>query len=475
MPTDRITRSVGYAHWHYSADVPNAPAVGGWCWAENETTEFVGPKGLREDVLWLTNLPWEYHVALGANNFRHIKRIDFLPVPLDRLAQELNITPDMPEAYANAMGVLGQRLIMLGMRCYGERLLEQCLEQNTFAQAIAHTLGFTTPTDPSFLDVMAAPTSPQLDLSATAEVHREVWRNVAPYASLRHDTPREDCAVLRAQWFEHASSVLACPLPTLHEPWVEIEVAAADRLRYLQSEDLPALVEVLDVGLTSSWNALYDFSSTPHRWSRRRRWMCGMEVLFLTEIGAVEIGRIFVQPAGYVCDAMSWSLPAAGDALTLSPSAGLLAHAHWLSGAIPLTHRFWPARSMWLRASDRLRLACMLPALQGIPTLKLVSYGEGALYVHGSEEAIAEAIRRAPQVGLLPTPSMWSRTQNHTMTREESWVPDTFSPFAKAALRMSNRKLSDLLRLDAASIYSLTDESAAVREMASILKEVSNA
>ena len=450
--------SVGYAHWHYSADIPNTNSVGGWCWAEGELSEFTGPKDLRQDVLWLTNLPWEYHIALGANLHQHIKRNDFLPVPLERLAQELSISPESQDLYANALSVIASRLIALGQRSYGAGLLRHCMEQNTLAQAIAHAIGWTAPVEPLMQD---------------NELHRDIiWRNLTPHALLRYDVQREDCAVLRAPWFEHAKHVLSCPMPSVHEPWVEISVNEAHRLQYLQTEDVPAVVEVFDAALTSSWLPLYDFSSTPHRWSRRRRWMSCTEVLFLAELGAVEIGRIFIQPSGYVCDAMSWSLPNAGDALALSISAGLLAHAHWLSGAIPLTHRFWPIRAMWLRSADRLRLACILPALQGIPNLKLVGYGEGAVFLHGPQDAVTEAIRRAPHAGLSPTPSAWAMTNDRSMIQAADWIPKALSAYEKTALRLSHRPIGDLLRLDSASIYSLTDEQTAIREISGIMKEV---
>lgn len=453
-----MIRSVGYAHWNYSADVANAHSVGGWCWAEGEVSEFIGAKALDPDVLWLTNLPWEYHVALGVSQHPHIKRHDFLPVPIERLAQELVITPDNPEVYANAMSALGARLIALGQRCYGKALLTQCLAQNTLAQAIAHTLEWSMPDE---------------ELTIKGELHREiVWQNLTTHALLRHDVQREDCVVLRAPFFTHARHVLSCPTPSVHEPWVEVQVAAEDKLRYLQEDDLPAVVEVHDCALTSSWASIYDFSSTPHRWARRRRWMSSIEVQFLAELGAVEIGRIFIQPGGYICDAMVSSMPNAGDALALSISAGLLSHAHWLSTAIPLTHEFWPARAMWTRSADRLRLASVMPALQSIRGLRIVSYGEGAVYISGPTDAIAEAVRRAPQVGLAPTSSIWSATEDQSMIQEDTWLPNDLSAYEKTAIRLSNRSIADLLRLDAASIFSLTDESAAIREIASILKDL---
>jgi hypothetical protein len=453
-----MIRCVGYAHWDYNADVPSIHAIGGWCWSEGDLTEFVGAKELASDVLWLTNLPWEYHVALGIKDYPNIKRHDFLPVAIERLAQELNIQPDAQEVYANAMSALGARLIALGQRCYGKNLLQECLKQGTLAQAIAHSIGWAAPTDEGMID---------------EELHREIiWQNLTTHALLRHDVQREDCVVLRAPFFTHAKNVLACPTPSVHEPWLEIHLAQADRLRYIQQEDLPAIVEVHDCALTSSWASLYDFSSTPHRWARRRRWMSSIEVQFLAELGAVEIGRIYIQPAGYICDATLSSMPNAGEALSLSMSAGLLSHAHWLSTAIPLTHRFWPARAMWARSADRLRLTSAVAALQSIRNLRIVSYGEGAVYISGPSDAVAQAISNAPHVGLAPTASTWAATSDHSMIKNETWLPQDFSAYEKAAIRLSNCTIADLLRLDAASIYSLTDESAAIGEIASILKTI---
>lgn len=452
--------SVGYAHWHYNADVPSPHAAGGWCWAEGDISEFTGASSLRQDVLWLTNLPWEYHVSLGTYKYPHIKRNDFLPVPLDRLAQELAIDHEDQALYANAVAVLGSRLIALGVRCYGASLLEECMRQGTFAQAIAHAMGWRAPSESTIDD----------------ELHRDIiWRNLAPKAQLRHDVQREDCAVLRAPWFSHAKGVLSCPIPSMSEDWVEVEVAPQDRLNYLRQEDLPAVVEMHDTALTSSWSPIYDLASSPLRWSRKRRWMASNEVLFLADQQCgMELGRIFIQPGGYVCDALTWSMPNSGDALTLSISAGLLAHGHWLSGAIPLTHRFWPLRSMWLRAADRLRIASMLPALQGIPGLRLVSYGEGAVYVHGPQEALTEATLRAPHIGLSPTQSSWRGGADMRLTQRQDWLPDSIGSFDTAAYRLSDRPISVLLRLDAAAIRSLTDENAAVIELAAIMREVSN-
>ncbi len=453
-----MIRSVGYAHWNYSADVPNAHSIGGWCWAEGELTEFIGAKALDANVLWLTNLPWEYHVALGVSLYPHIKRHDFLPVPIERLTQELCIQPDNQNTYANAVSTLCARLIALGQRCYGTALLQQCLDQNTLAQAIAHTLGWSAPVDEHMVG---------------GELHRDIiWQNLTTHALLRHDVLREDCVVLRAPFFAHAKHVLTCPTPSVHEPWIEVQVDAADRQRYIRELDLPAVVEVHDCALTASWASLYDFSCTPHRWARKRRWMSSIEVQFLAELGAIEIGRIYIQPAGYICDAMVSSMPNAGDALALSISAGLLSHAHWLSTAIPLTHQFWPARAMWARSADRLLLASNVAALQSIRSLRIVAYGEGAVYISGPGEALSEAIRRAPLIGLAPTPSMWAATQDHAMIQEETWLPNQLSAYEKTAIRLSNRSIGDLLRLDAASIYSLTDEPSAIREIASILKDL---
>lgn len=458
--TDHMALSVGYAHWNYNADVPSPHAAGGWCWAEGDISEFTGADTLREDVLWLTNLPWEYHVSLGTHKFPHLKRNDFLPVPLDRLAQELAIDPQDQSLYANAMAVIGSRLISLGVRCYGPTLLQECMRQSTFAQAVANTMGWRAPSDAKIED----------------ELHREIiWQNLAPKSQLRHDTLRDDCAILRAPWFTHAKVVLSCPIPSMTEDWIEVEVALHDRLNYLRQEDLPAVVELHDVALTSSWSSIYDLASSPLRWSRKRRWMASNEVLFLAEHHcAMELGRIFIQPGGYICDALTWNMPNAGDALTLSISAGLLAHGHWLSGAIPLTHRYWPLRSMWLRAADRLRIATMLPALQGIPGLKLVSYGEGAVYIAGPPEALTEATLRAPHIGLSPTQSSWSAGADMSITQKPDWLPSSQGSFDKASFRLSNRPISDLLRLDAAAIHSLTDENAAVMQIAEILKEVTH-
>lgn len=452
--------SVGYAHWLYNADVPSPHAAGGWCWAEGDITEFTGAGALRDDVLWLTNLPWQYHVSLGTHKHPHIKRIDFLPVPLDRLAQELAIDPEDQALFANAMAVLGSRLIALGVRCYGPQLLEECMRQSTFAQAIAHTLGWQAPADAAIED----------------ELHRDIiWRNLAPKSQLRHDIPPEDCAVLRAPWFSHAKSILSCPIPSVNEDWVEVAVAPRDRMAYLRQEDLPAIVEVHEPALTASWSSIYDLSSSPLRWSRKRRWMASNEVLFLADTHcAMELGRIYVQPGGYICDALTWGMPNAGDALALSISAGLLSHAHWLSGAIPLTHRFWPLRSMWLRAADRMIMATMLPALQGIAGLRLVSYGEGALYLSGPPEALTEATLRAPHIGLSPTQSSWAGGADKRLAKKPDWLPKSLGSFDAASYRLSNRPITDLLRLDSAAIHSLTDPNAAVMQIAAILKEVTN-
>lgn len=453
--------SVGYAHWHYNADVPTPHSIGGWCWAEGEISEFIGAAGLRTDVLWLTNLPWEYHISLGTHLHPHIKRIDFLPVPLDRLAHELAIDPEDQSLYANAVAVLASRLITLGVRCYGKDLLQQCMDHSTFAQAIAHCIGWRAPADDA----------------VNAELHREIiWRNLTPKSQLRYDILHDDCAVLRTPWFSHAKAVLSCPIPSMEGEWVEIEVPSQDRLDYLRREDLPAVVEVHDAVLSSSWSSIYDLSSTPLRWSRKRRWMSSNEALFLADNGcAVELGRIFIQPSGYVCDALAWSMPNAGGALTLSISAGLLAHGHWLSGAIHLTHNFWPLRSMWLRAADRLRMATLLPTFQGITGLKLVSYGEGALYVSGPAEAVSEAILRAPQTGMSPTQSSWNACADKSVVQSPDWLPDSMGPYEKAAYRFSNRSIADLLRLDAAAILSLTDQNAAVQKIAALMKEVTHA
>ncbi len=452
--------SVGYAHWHYNTDIPNSNGVGGWCWAEGELSEFSNALDLSKNVLWLTNLPWEFHIAIGAAQHKHIKRNDFLPVPLEKLAQELSISPLSQELYANALSVIGARIIALGQRCYGAGLLQQCLEQNTLSQAIAHLMGWIPPQDARMID---------------EELHRDIiWRNLTPHALLRYDVPKADCAILRAPWFLHAKTVLSCPLPSVHEPWIEIDVPQTERLRYLQTTDVPAVVEIHDAAITSTWSSIYDFSASANRWSRKRRWMCSPEVLFLGELGSLEIGRIFIQPTGYVCDAMAWSLPNAGDALALSISAGLLAHAHWLSGSVPLTHRFWPIRAMWLHSADRLRLACMLPALQGISGLKLVGYGEGSISVHGSSESIGEVIRRAPHAGISPTPSTWAMTEERAMIQQAGWIPPGLSVYETTVLSLSNRPIGDLLRLDSASIHSLTDENAAIREIAGILKELKN-
>ena len=451
-----MPQSVGYAHWHYNADVANARNVGGWAWSEGEVFDFVGHAALRDDVLWLTNLPWEYHIALGCHGSPHIKRSDFLPVPLERLTQELNITPDDKALFGNAIAVIGSRLIVLAHQSYGKKVIDYCMRYNTIAQAIAHALG-----------------SPQVtDDIQNHEVHSDiVWQNLAPHAVLQHKVQRENCAVLRAPFFAHAQHVLTCPLPSIAEEWIEIEVEPSQRLKYLRAEELPVIVEVLDVALTSSMSNLYDFSSTPHRWSRRRKWMCSTEVIFLADSGGVEIGRMFIQPAGYVCDALTWSLPQAGAALALSLSAGLLAHAHWLSGAIPLTHRFWPARGMWLRTADRLKLAATLPALGGIKELQIIGYGEGAVSIFGSPDAIAEAIWRAPNIGLAPTSSTWAATTDRSAVQDPDWLPASASPYEVAALRLSHRPIADILRLDAASIYSLTDEKSAIREIALLIKE----
>lgn len=453
--------SVGYAHWDYNADVPTPHAAGGWCWVNGDMMEFSGAHTLREKVLWLTNLPWEYWASLGIHHYPNIKRNDFLPVPLDRLAQELSITPDEPDLYAYAMSLLGTRLIQLGVRCYGPDLFSACLEKNSFAQAIAHCVGWRAPADEKVND----------------ELHREIiWSNLTPYASLRHDVARENCVVFRAPWFDHAKAILSCPVPDMQTPWREVHVREADRLAYIRQEDLPAVVEVHSTALTSSWQSIYDLSASPLRWARKRRWMASNEVLFLAENNAaVEIGRIFIQPEGYVCDALTWSMPNAGDALKLSISAGMLTHAHWLSGAIPLSHRFWPMRSMWLRSADRLHLSTKLRAMQGIPTLRIVAYGEGATYLEGSPEALLEATERAPHVGLAPTRSSWEGCGSDRLASSKDWLPKDFDSYERIAHWATPRPITDLLRIDQAAIQSLTDEKAAVQSIVSILKGTSSA
>lgn len=453
--------SVGYAHWQYNADVASPHATRGWCWAEGEVQEFTGAHSLREDVLWLTNLPWQFYVALGVHEHRHIKPNYFLPVPLDCLVTELNIDQENQNHFANTIAVLGARLVHLAMRHYGMGVLKACLDSNTFAQAIATCVGHHIP---------------NLTASEPCELRDKIiWSNLTPYATLERSVERSDCAVLRAPFFDHAKAVLSCPLPSESEPWEEVNVAHPDRMEFVKTADVPMVVEVLGSALTGTLNTLYDLSSGPLRWSRKRRWLASNELIFLAENGgAFDLGRIFIQRSGYVCDAMTWSMPHAGDALHLSLSAGLLSHAHWLSGAIPLAQRYWPIRSMWLRSADRMQLACRLFALQGISGLNIVCYGEGAVYIKGPEDSVQEAIRRAPHIGLSPTQSTWAASKDRNLSLAKDWLPDSCAGFTAAHYRLSTRPVADLLRLDQAAISSLTDERAAIQAISEILKEVRN-
>lgn len=433
--------------------------MGGWFWIDDEMGEFVGAHSLRTDVLWLTNLPWEYHLSLGVHEFSNIKRADFLPVSLDRLSQELCLDPDEhPALYGESISILASRILDLGIRAYGTTLLDNVFSSNTITQAIARCHSWVDSTTPD------------------DDLHKDIiWSNLTPNATLRHDISRADCAVFRAPFFAHAKSVLSAPTPVA-EPWVEVSIPEGDRMAFLSREDLPAVVEVREIALTGTWSGIYDLSSAPLRWARRRRWMTNSEVLFLAEDkAALDIGRIYIQPGGYVCDSLTWNLPQAGDALTLSISAGLLSHAHWLSGAIPLSQSFWPLRSMWIRAADRMRLASILPAFSGIPGLKQIAYGEGAIYMSGPSECITEAMRRAPQVDIAPTQSSWRLGNDRGLVKSQGWLPDQYSPFEKASYRLSNRPIHDILRLDQAAIHSLTDVSAAIRDIGEIYKEIQSA
>lgn len=456
-----LPSAVGYVHFNYdAASIARLSKLNGWAYYQNARFELDSIDDLPLDHVWLSNLDLLEHQALVGPKRPHIKSNSFLPMTLSQIKDELAISGD-DEKFAHVLVTLGDHLLRLCQATYQGDFLRHLHEQHTFAQAIGATIGMNQRRQPQSGD----------------ELHKTIiWENLQEQTHLKTPDDSKPVICLRMPMYRHAAALMQCPLPSEDQPWKEVKVPASSLDDFFARDDLPSIVQVTDLKLPSLLEGIYP-SHNSSRYSRKQQWMPSVEAAFLRSIGHVEVGRVFIQPAGYR-QTSSWNetVPKITGALQLSYSAQMMCHAHFLSAATYLSNDYWPMHSWWIRSMDRMVMAFAVMPIAAMG-LDLISYGEGCAFFQGSPMLIAKAIDMAPRLGLSPTQSAW-RNADPEMSKEilnnPSWLPAELSNYEKTALQLSHREIGLTLRLDEAALMAVSSEDMALEAITQIFRGIAH-
>ena len=452
--------AVSYAHLEYdAASLAQLKNIKGWIYTRGAVQPLLSVEALSSDDLWFTNLNWiEYQAIIGASR-PHIKSEKFLPIPLSQMRKELGIDTSSDEEFACALIALADNLMRLCAYTYGDDFIKHISTEPTFAQAIAKVLGMA--------DTPPYPANDALHESIiwTALQEKTILNN-------RAEVDGESVACFRMAMKGHASRIMQCPLPNDSQPWIEVTVEDHELDEFFAQDDLPAIIQIKRLVLPELLAKIYP-THLVGKYNRKDVWLPSIEVKFLRTFGLVEIGRVFVQKAGYLASS-PWSerMPSVHRVLELSYSAQLMMHGHLIAASIPLSESYWPLRSFWVTAMDRMLMAIGLFPLQHIEGIEIISYGEGAASIRGPKQAISRAIELAPKFGMLPTQSAWraaSKRMSAETLKSPEWIPAEMSPHEKLAYQLTVYDFSLTLKIDDACMLALHDEQLASQTIQEIM------
>lgn len=454
--------SVGYLFVEYD---PESQArlhnLRGWYYCDGQTTQLSSINALPSGYIWFSNLEWlEYEAFVGSTR-PHIKSSRFLPVSLGQISLEIGMPNTNSEGFAKTITSLADNLLRLCQHAYGSDFLAHLLEQPTFAKAIAACLG---------MDKRPA-------TGIDDELHSNlIWSNLHDLTEIKSLKGLENApiACMRASIQRHVEHILSFPLPSNDKPWREVTVLEHEMDAFFSNTHIPSLVQVKSLKLPSALEAVYPTSQVG-RYNRKELWLPSLEACYLRGLGHIEVGRIFIQPGGYL-RSTPWSdrCPKVMGALQNSYSAKLLMHGHLMSAAVPIDKHFWPMHSWWIRGMDRLLLAISLMPLAQIEGFQVLSYGAGYVTFTGTPDAVTEAIRICPKLNLVPTQSAW-RASNRKASREvlfdKDWLPETMSQHEQTSYRITSHGFDLTLRIDEASILAMHSEEMAAQAINQVLNQ----
>lgn len=457
--------SVGYLHVEYDPEsLARLRNLRGWFYCDGRSEQLKSIDALPSGYIWFSNLEWLEHEAFIGDTKPNIKSSRFLPVSLQQLSREIGIPNTNSEVFAKTITTLADNLLRLCQYTYGSNFLRHLLEQPTFAKAIATCLGMDA--------------RPQSGIDDELHSHL-IWSNLQDHTEIRSLKGLESApiACLRASVQRHAQNILAFPLPSNTRPWREVTVQEHEMDAFFANTHIPSLVQVKAIKLPSALEAVYP-TSQAGRYSRRELWLPSLEANYLRSLGYLEVGRIFIQPGGYL-RSTPWSerCPKVQGALNNSYSANMLMHGHLMSATVPIDKHFWPMHAWWVRGMDRLLLAISLMPLGQIEGFQVLSYGSGYVSFTGSPKAISEAIRMCPKLNLVPTQSAWQISDKKASRRvlwDEAWLPEEMGVHEKTSYRITSHGFDLTLRIDEASMLAMHSEEMAEQAINQALNQSKN-
>lgn len=435
---------VGVALFEQGKPLERAKGV---CVTDGAEVQLQSVRELPKDVLWLTNLPWELHLAISPAKRALIKQEAFLGVPIASLLAELGCTHLELAEKARILATIADRVMRLAARTYGEQFLNLVQASDTLPAAIAkHFYPDSPPHDPptEFMGDIRACTQDVVVLNRIAE--------------------SSEVVTLRALTSTHAQAVLATPCPPPHviPNFIDTAVDADASLAQATGEaggNAPMLFGIDAITLPKRAKNSITLSPCRSMWGHTKRWLTGPELIALDAIGAavqVHTVRLLAEDAEPLPAASQ--IPPLGLSGHLSISCSLLWQCHWLSMATDWLTSWHPPSSLWLRSTDRMRLYAMLAPLTAIKGLTIHQYGEGHVKVSGSEEALIDLIYEAPGRGLAPCPDLWALlpADSHDVL---AWAPPSdLTTIQKHVLRTQRWPINDRIVLDEICELALDNE-----------------
>ncbi|WP_147407128.1 hypothetical protein [Neopusillimonas maritima] len=380
---------------------------------DGQYQQIEGPSQLRNDILWLSNLPALEPLTHLYPNLRSRVYLNRRPEDICRdlaITNPLEPAPGIEET-ANCAARLSSvftRVTTIAARAYGWDVYE---------------MGPLRVREPLLMrDIEAS-------LPTIASVEPELQRALvqayqgfsAPDTTQYYWSPNHISITLRFNELRYINQLLSAPVPCKGK-WIKVQGQA-----WNQSEVLdyclarPTVVRAsIDWSNTSEQESvLAAFGMSGQAKGSQRRWLTQPELAWISKLARIEIHQFWVFEGNLQPLSDEWQLPELlkdRPQAALSYSAGLVAHNHFLA----LTEQKWDrdnkimsatAPATWLRALDRAMMYQIAYKAEK-KGFTVQRYGLGSLQVRIHPDQIAQLEAFRQENGFLYPDLKWIQDQH---------------------------------------------------------------
>ncbi len=354
--------------------------------AGKEAFRFKGVDALSRDVIWVTTLD-AIDLQPLAESHPHLRRRNFFRSDVATIAWDYGVDiTAKPGAAATFLSALLNRVLRITRNAYGIEYFGDSLADTLHAQMVTEndeprlTQGYRELIRQAYVNVHQCPTRVRGD----DEVISLRWPR-AGYAALILQYP-----VPIGGWHEFTGGAPSDPDQT-YSFLCEIAKRACGIVKVAIERPPEGYIGLIDIGM-----------------SEARSWVPLQEAAFLARIASVRLLRVLISESFVTPNQNTrWRLPDFGAVAQVSPTAGLIAEAHWTALATSTwvnsggrrIQRTSP-RAISMRAWDR--LVCLRGAYE-LSTMgaRVVNYGGGGISVAVSPERRIELVKMAAKLHLV--------------------------------------------------------------------------